>query len=73
LKLNEVVHMTFTGVLAEYLEVIAPGVLGDFVTMEGEKEVIYLLLTSALYGYVPLARLWAYPESLQFVGSKLDD
>jgi hypothetical protein len=54
-KLDEVVYMKVTGALPKYLVAFVPEVHGDYVTMEREKEVIYLLLTRALYGCVMFA------------------
>ena len=60
-KLDEVVHIKVTGALAKYLVTIAPVVYGNYVTMERDKEVIYLLLTRALYGCIKSAlQFWKH-------------
>jgi hypothetical protein len=63
-KLDEDVHMKVTGSLAKYLETIAPDIYGSYITMEKDKEVIYLLLTRALYGCLKSAlQFWKHLSS----------
>jgi hypothetical protein len=60
-KLDEVVHMRVTGYLAKYLEAIAPDVYSSYITIENDKEVIYLLLTRAPYGCLKSAlQFWKH-------------
>jgi hypothetical protein len=81
-KLDEVVHMRVTGSLAKYLEAIAPDVYGSYITIEKDKEVIYLLLTRALYGCLksalqfwkasikPPKGSWIYSEPVRLMCDK---
>jgi hypothetical protein len=48
-KLDEFVHIKVTGSLAKYLEMIALEMYDRYITLERDREVIYLLLTRVMY------------------------
>jgi hypothetical protein len=60
-KLDEVVHMKVTGVLATFLVMTAPEISRDFVVYEKGISVIYLQLTCALRGCLKSAlQFWKH-------------
>jgi hypothetical protein len=60
-KLEETVHMKVIGALAKILITIAPDVYSPYVTVEKGQEVIYLVLTRALYGCIKSAlQFWKH-------------
>jgi hypothetical protein len=56
--MDEVVHVRFTGKMVELLLEIDPTTYGEYVCMEGNEKVLYVLLLKALYGTIRAARLF---------------
>jgi len=50
-KLPDIVHMKMTGAMLKCLVAVAPEKYSNFVISESGQDVIYLLLTKALYGF----------------------
>ena len=57
-KQTDTVYIKMTGDVAEFLVAVCPRTYSEFVTVENGKNVIYLLLTRALYGCLKSALLF---------------
>ena len=73
-KLEEIVHMKITGILAGFLVSVAPSVYAPFLTKEKDQDVVYVQLTRALYGCLKSAlQFWKHLSGhLKLRGYKLN-